>query len=87
MIRRFSLNVCIESEDVSQKAQLSSGPKTPCIKDTRVSCLKSVLGGAPLGETPFFTTPLANGSIDESFENVSNLTVDNQIRHFRIHCC
>jgi hypothetical protein len=72
--------LCIKSEDASQKGQSSSDAITSCIRDTRLSCLKSILGGALLGKTPLFTTLFSNRLIDESFEDVFDPTVNNQMR-------
>jgi len=77
--------LCIKSEDASQKEQSSSDAITSCITDTRLSCLKSILGGALLGKTPVFTTLFPNRSIDESFEDVFNPMVNKKMRLLRIH--
>jgi hypothetical protein len=79
--------LCIKSEDASQKEQRSSDAITSCIRDTRLSSLTSILGGALLGKTPLFTTVFVNGSIDESFEAACNPMVNNHMRLLRIHWC
>jgi hypothetical protein len=79
--------LCIKSEDASQKEQPSSDAITSGIRDTRLSCLKAVLGGALLSKTPLFTTLFPNRSIDESFEAASNPMVNNQMSLLRIHLC
>jgi hypothetical protein len=79
--------LCIKSEDASQKEQPSSDAITSGIRDTRLSCLKAVLGGALLSKTPLFTTLSPNRSIDESFEAASNPMVNNQMSLLRIHWC
>jgi hypothetical protein len=77
--------LCIKSEDLAQKGQSSSDAITSRIRDTRLSCLKSILGGARLGKTPLFTTLFSNRSIDEGFEDVFNPMVNKRMRLLRIH--
>jgi hypothetical protein len=79
--------LCIKSKDAPQKEQSSSDAITSCIRDTRLSCLKSILDGALLGKTPLFTTLFPNRAIDESFEAAFNPMVNNQMRLLRIYWC